>query len=433
MVCAPLEDMARSTCFSPIPPTSGALVTSDVGTEVRTGNGVGSRLLNLSIRGRAVPVTVVLLGGYSLARLLTTGFLVLAWWASPNGPWSMGYFRGGADFLSFLASWDTRWYGQVALHGYPTTLPTDAVGNVTYNTWAFLPVFPAISRGVMAVTGLPFGAAGIVVAVLFGAAATLTLHRVLLERFGRTQALWGALFFAFGPLSFLLQVAYAESTFLFFLFLALWFMQRRRYLAMIPFAVVASFVHPGALALAAAIAVQGLHRLWRRHPIAHREWITGVTTILAIVAATLLWPVLASVMSGHPSAYFDTELAWWRAYFGPVIFVPFSPFFLLFGHLAGIWGVVGVVALGAAVLFWVTRRSMRVYGADLWTFVTSYIAYLFAVFLPTQSLLRMLLPLSPLLGHPTLSSTPARRVATLTVSIALQPVAIFLLWVIYPP
>jgi hypothetical protein len=409
-------------------------VTSDVRAEVRADHGeAGSRLLRLQSRGRAVPVTAVLLLGYVLARALSTSLLAIFWRAFPDGPWSTAYFHGGAGFLSFLGSWDTRWYQQVALHGYPTALPLDAAGNVTYNTWAFFPVFPAISRGLMAVTGLPFEVAGMLVAGLFGAAAMIALHRVLLVRLAPTQALWGALLFVFGPLSFLLQVAYAESTFLFLLFVALWFVQHKRYLAMIPFALVASFTHPGTLALAAAIGIQGLHRLWRRHPIPHREWITGVVAIAVIVGAALLWPVLASAVTATPSAYFDTELAWWRAYFGPVIFVPFSPFFLLYGHLWGVWGIIAVVVVGAAVIFWLTRHSMRVFGADLWTFAASYIAYLFAVFLPTQSLLRMLLPLSALCGHPVLSRTRTRRILSLAVGIALQPVAIYLLWVICPP
>jgi len=409
-------------------------VTSDVRAEVRADHDeAGSRLLRLSVRGRLVPVTAVILVGYAVARALTTGLLAIFWRGFPDGPWSTAYFHGGAGFLSFLGSWDSRWYEQIALHGYPTTLPTDAVGNVTYNTWAFFPVFPAISRALMNVTGWGFDAAGMAVAIVFGAAATVALHRVLLVRFSPTQALWGAILFAFGPLSFLLQVGYAESTFLFFAFVAVWFMQHKRYLSMIPFAVIASFTHPGALAVAAAIGIQGLHRLWRRHPIPHREWITGVAAIVAIVAATLLWPLLATAATGDPGAYFATELAWWRAYFGPVIFVPFSPFFLLYGHLWGIWGILTVAAVAAAVVFWLTRHSMRVIGADLWTFVASYIAYLFAVFLPTQSLLRMLLPLSPLLGHPALSRTRRRRIISLAVSIALQPFAIYLLWVIYPP
>ena len=270
-------------------------------------------------------------------------------------------------------------------------------------------------------------------AVVFGGAATVALHRVLLVQFKRTQALWGALFFAFGPLSFLLQLGYAESTFLFFLFVALWFMQRKRYLAMIPFALIASFTHPGALALGAAIGFQGMHRLWRRHPIAAPRMDHRDRGHHAVVAAALFWPVLVSAVTGDPSGYFDTELAWWRAYLGRVIFVPFTPFFLFYGDLWGLWGILLVVVVLAAVVFWLTRRSTRVYGADLWTYSASYIAYLVAVFLPTQSLFRQLLPLSPLLGHPGLSRTRRRRLITLRGGIALQAVAIFALWVVYPP
>ena len=393
----------------------------------------GSRLLNLRFRGRVVPVTVVLLAAYVGARLLTTGLLALAWWLFPDAPWSHAYFAPEPGFLGFLNTWDTRWYQQIVEHGYPRMLPIDDVGDVKYNTWAFFPVFPGIVKGLMAVTGLGFNVVSIAVATVFGGAATIALHRVLLVQFKRTQALWGALLFAFGPLSFLLQLGYAESTFLFFLFVALWFMLRKRYLAMIPFALVASFTHPGALALGAAIGFQGIHRLWRRNPIPHREWITGIAAIVVIVGAALFWPVLVTAVTGDPSGYFDTELAWWRAYLGRVIFVPFTPFFLFYGDLWGIWGIALVVVVLAAVVFWMTRRSTRTYGADLWTFTAGYIAYLVAVFLPTQSLLRQLLPLSPLLGHPALSSTRRRRIVSLAVSVALQPIAIYLLWVVYPP
>jgi len=402
-------------------------VTADAANEA------GSRLLNLRVRGRLVPVTVVLIVAYLASRLLSTAMLALAWWLFPDAEWAHAYFATGHGFLGFLNTWDTRWYEQIALHGYPSHLPIDAVGDVKYNTWAFFPVFPGIVRVIMTVTGLWFSVASMAVATLFGGAATITLHRVLLGQFTRTQALWGALLFAFGPMSFLLQLGYAESTFLFFLFLALWFMQRKRYLMMIPFALVASFTHPGALALAAAIGFQGVHRMWRRHPIPRREWMTGIAAVAAIVAAALLWPVLVTTMTGDPSGYFDTELAWWRAYLGRVIFVPFTPFFLFYGKLFGLWGILLVVVVLAAVVFWLTRRSTRAYGADLWTFSAAYIAYLVAVFLPTQSLIRQLLPLSPLLGHPGLSRTRRRRIVSLTVAIVLQPVAIVVLWVVFPP
>jgi hypothetical protein len=161
--------------------------------------------------------------------------------------------------------------------------------------------------------------------------------------------------------------------------------------------------------------------------------VTVGAAILLITAAALFWPVLIAQITGDPSGYFDTELGWWRQYLGRVIFVPFTPFFLFYGQLWGIWGVLLVVVVLAGVAFWLTRRSTRAYGAALWTFSAGYIAYLVAVFLPTQSLFRQLLPLSPLLGHPGLSRTRRRRVITLASSIVLQAVAIFALWVVFPP
>ena len=103
-----------------------------------------------------------------------------------------------------------------------------------------------------------------------------------------------------------------------------------------------------------------------------------------------------------------------------MIFVPWTPFYLLYGSLWGIWGILLVTVVLAAVIFWLTRPSTRAIGVDLWTYTVMYIAYLIAVFLPTQSLIRMLLPLSPLLGHPALSRTRRRAWTTLLVGIPLR-------------
>ncbi len=76
---------------------------------------------------------------------------------------------------------------------------------------------------------------------------------------------------------------------------------------------------------------------------------------------------------------------------------------------------------------------MRVLGDEILAFTGSYGAYLVAVFLPQQSLLRLLLPLSPLLGAPVLTRSVVIRRIALGVFIASQPVAIALLWFLGPP
>jgi hypothetical protein len=387
----------------------------------------------ITVRGRAIPTWAILLIGYALSRLLTTGLLAGAYLLASTQGWTIAHYDGSPGLLGFLKSWDGLYYGQVAVHGYPTQLPTDSTGDVAKNAWAFLPLYPVIVHGLMAITGLDFTISGMVVSVLFGGAATFALHRVLLQRFGSTTALWGALFFCFGPLSYVLQVTYAESVFLFFMFCALAAMIAKRYLLMIPFGIAAAFAHPGALALAAALGIQALVRLIRREGLPRREWVTGSVALVTIAVAGLAWPLVASAVTGNPDAYFDSELAWWRDYIGQLHFVPFTPWFVFAGHYWGVIGVVLVLAVIGGLLWWLTRRSMRVLGLDLLAYIGSYLAYLIAVFLPQQSLFRMLLPLSPLLGHPVLSRTRKSSVITLCVCVALQPVGILLFWVIWPP
>ncbi|MGN6502707.1 MAG: hypothetical protein ACTHKX_07360 [Pseudolysinimonas sp.] len=378
-----------------------------------------------------LPVWVVLTGVFAASRLVSTAVLFLLW-AATQGQW-FAHYDGGVGFWHYLQSWDVQWYRRVAFEGYPTELPIDDVGDVKQNTWAFFPVFPAIVRVVM-LAGVDYYVGATIVATAFGLLATLALHRMLVQHFAPTQALWGAIFFASGPMSWLLQLGYAESAYLFFLFCALAAMVSRRYLIMIPFALVASFTHPGALALAAALGLQGIFRLARRQRILWHEWVTVGAAILLITAAALFWPVLIAQVTGDPSGYFDTELGWWRQYLGRVIFVPFTPFFLLYGMLWGWFGYALVAVVLALVVVWLSRPSTRALGVDVWTYSVMYIAYLVAVFLPTQSLIRMLLPLSPLLAHPGLSATPRRRWTVLVVgAVPLQIWCVFWLWVVYPP
>jgi hypothetical protein len=215
------------------------------------------------------------------------------------------------------------------------------------------------------------------------------------------------------------------------MFSALGAMTAKRYLLMIPFAVGAAFAHPGAIALAAALGIHILLRL--REPFPLRERLTAGVALVVITVAGFAWPVVAAAITGNPSAYFDTELAWWRDYISVAHFLPFTPWFTFAGHYWGLFGVALVVLVLAAFAWWLTRPSARALGPDLIGYAASYAAYLVAVFLPQQSLFRMLLPLSPLLGAPALSRTPRSRRLTLSVCVLLQPVAILMLWVIWPP
>ena len=79
------------------------------------------------------------------------------------------------------------------------------------------------------------------------------------------------------------------------------------------------------------------------------------------------------------------------------------------------------------------RRNVRALGPEVVGFTAAYGLYLVAVFLPQQSLPRLLMPMAPLLGSDVFVRTRRRAVTWLLVGVGLQPVAVVLLWFLgYP-
>jgi hypothetical protein len=382
---------------------------------------------------RTPPAWSLVLAIYAGSRLLTTGILALVYWLAATFGWSFADSVTRPDLIGLMGSWDARFYRQIALFGYPAQLPLDAHGDVAQNAWAFLPIYPWLTRVLMNATGMDFATAGVLLSVAFSAGAAVLLQRILVPRIGRTASLWSVAFFCVGPMSFILQAAYADGLFLFLMFASLLAMQARRYLLMIPFGVVAAFTHPGALPLAAALGILLIVSVLRRE---HQSWAERIRMLAAaaiITAASLAWPVIASATTAYSGAYFDTELAWWTGYVGHTHFFPFTPWFIMAGTYLGVPGIVLVVVIVGLFVLWLLHRSTRVLGDEILAFAGSYGAYLFAVFLPQQSLVRVLLPLSPILGTPALTRSPAIRRITLGVFIASQVVAIVFLWFLGPP
>ncbi|MFJ3035821.1 hypothetical protein ACIPC2_15535 [Curtobacterium pusillum] len=368
------------------------------------------------------------------SRVVSTALLATVYVVATANGWTFASYRRDPSFFTFSGSWDTSFYRIIAEHGYPTTLPLDDAGHVAPNAWAFLPVFPALVRAVMPLTGGSFWVAGVLVSAVAGAGACVLLYRLVLAVGCSHRARWATALFAFAPTGFLLQVAYAESTFLLLLFGSLLALVRRRYWLVAPLGLVAAFTKPGVLALAVALAVHLVVRwVQERRALAVRDAVAIVVSGLVVAAAGLAWPVIASAVTGRPNAYLDTELSWWVGFVGRQHFAPLTPWFTMAGTWLGPLGIVLVVAvLAGAVWFW-WRRDVRALGVDVWAFTASYGLYLVAVFLPQQSLPRLLMPMAPLLGSDVFVRTRRRAVTWLAVGVCLQPVAIVLLWFLgYP-
>jgi len=382
---------------------------------------------------------VVVLVLYALSRLVSSAWLGGLFSLATSQGWAFASHRADPSFASFSGSWDASFYRTIAQQGYPTELPVDDDGHVLPNPWAFLPVFPGLVRGVASVLGVDlagnaFFAIGLVVAVVAGGGAAVLLHRVVLETVGPQSALWAVALFCFGPLSFVLQVAYAESLMLLLTFAALLALVRRQYLLMVPFGVVAAFTRPGVLALALALAVTAVVRLRREgRGFRRRERVSVVVAGLLISAAGLAWPVIADHVTGRSGAYLDTELSWWVGFVGRQHFAPLTPWFVMAGTFLGVAGIVLVGVVLGVVAWAFTRRSTQAMGVEVVSYAASYLLYLVAVFLPQQSLPRLLLPVAPLLGHPVVVAAPRLRWVLLGVGVVLQPVAVVLLWFVgYP-
>jgi hypothetical protein len=370
---------------------------------------------------------------YVASRLVSTTFLLTMFLVATSEGWTFASHRDDPNFFTFSGSWDSSFYRRIAQDGYPRELPVDLAGNVLPNPWAFLPLYPLVVRALMAVTGLDFFVTGVIVSTIFGAVATIVLYRLVLARGTQRSALWSVALFCFGPLAFILQTAYAESLFLALVFGGLLALVARRYLLMIPLGVLAAFTRPGAVALALTLAIHLAIRLLGRKGFRRGELASIVVAGLAIAAAGLAWPFIADAVTGHPGAYLETELSWWTGFVGRQQFAPLTPWFVMSGRYLGIAGFALVVGVLAGYAWWLSRRSLRSCGHEFTAWGASYGLYLVAVFLPQQSLFRMLLPLAPLLGDPALTQRRATPWILLVTGLVLQAVAIVLLWFLgYP-
>lgn len=403
------------------------------GAIVSRAPGRGARFREPARRFGRLPAWARVLLVYAASRVVSTVLIAAMFLLATGLHWKFASYRAHADFFTFSGSWDASFYKRIAELGYPRTLPTDLAGHVLPNPWAFLPVYPGLVRALMDVTGLGFYPAGVLLAAACGAGAALLLHAVLAERTTRTRAFWATAVFCLGPLSFLLQVAYAESLFLLLLFGALLMMVRRHYLMIIPFAVVAAFTRPGILALALALGLHLLVRLSSADRPRARETASIVAAGAVTAGAGLAWPLVAAAVTSRKDAYLATELSWWVGFVGRRRFAPLTPWFAMADRYLGAVGAVLVVLVAAAFAWWLLRRPTRALGSELVGFGGGYALYLFAVFLPQQSTFRLLLPLSPLTASGTFTRTARRRRAILIGAVALQPVAILLLWFLgYP-
>lgn len=360
---------------------------------------------------------------YVAARLVSTAILLGAAWHAEESPW------GGRqpDYLTFIDRWDAGWYERIFDGGYPTTIPRNGDGTAQPNQWAFYPLFPLLARGLSALTGLGWPAAGATVATAAGLAAALMIYKLFRNFATPRTALWGVSFFAMFPVSPVLQVPYAESLGIFLLAAALHLLIKGNYWAASPTVLLLCLSRPAGVPFAAVVLVHLLLR-WshRKHePFRARELAGGAVLLFVSVVSAFVWMLIAWWLTGERSAYTDTETAWRGT--GLVLF---KPWFDAGVELAGpLWGPVLPVLFVALAALYLNSGAVRRIGPELRIWCAMYLLYLMAVLHPQSSTFRMLLPLFPLaLAAAFISTSRAYRWSVLVMFTLLQIVWVVWLW-----
>ncbi|GGV25162.1 membrane protein [Streptomyces filipinensis] len=336
-------------------------------------------------------------------------------------------FGGGAHAWDVLATWDGWWYQQIALHGYdPRLVPVPgATGLITLegNSAAFFPLYPALIRMVMAVTGLGSYGAGLVVSVLASFAAALGVYAVA-ERFGgRRAGLAAAGLWAVWPGSGVEWAVYSDSL---YVALAVWTcyaVMTRRWLTAGVLAFAAGLNRPTAAALIAGLGVAALLALRRREEGALRPLLAAAVAPLGLFGY-LLW---VGNRMGDLGGYFKLQSGAWAHSFDygkqtldVLTSVPVGKFDYLFAYPFADVIAVGVILLAAALLplllrlrppavlvvYTVLTLALVLGSQQIVANISRYLLPCFPLFLPLAVAMRRLnLPLQcTLLGIAALAS-----------------------------
>jgi hypothetical protein len=357
------------------------------------------------------------------SRIVTTAIILAYAAVQPRNPWT----EARPGYFDYAAVWDGHWYYIISVVGYPRELPMTPDAHVGESAWAFMPAYPSLVRVFTLITGLDFAVVAVALSVAFALGTALLLYKLMEQTLPAGAAMFTVVLFCFAPLSPIYQVAYAESMHMFFLVLALYLLARKHYVLMLPVIAVMALTRPSGLAFALALVLHIVWRFWRSRdePFPAGERVAAIAAAVFSGFMGLAWLLFAWAITGSPSAYTDTELAWRSAYIGYQELVPFTAWM----HAVGFWarfgtpGVVLVIVAAGALLAFVIALftpAARRLGHDIRFWLISYLLYLLAVFFPQSSTFRLLVPMFPALGILAQGTNRVYRVGLVVLCVAGQ-------------
>jgi len=218
--------------------------------------------------------------------------------------------RGGS-IGGEVSNWDGKWYLLTVTYGYPHTIWH------LQDTLGFLPLFPMLIWVVARpfyVVGLGLATsyivAGVIIALLSGAIATVLVMRLAQRWWGEAAARRAVLFFCVFPGAIVFSMIYTEGLLIALLAGAVLAVENRRWLTAGILAAFATAVGPVATAIIPALAIVALREL-HRHGWHDREARRALLAPMLAPAGLIGFGAFLWIWTGSPFASYTTQHAQW--------------------------------------------------------------------------------------------------------------------------
>lgn len=246
----------------------------------------------------------------------------------------------------YLTRWDSRWYLEIARHGYAAAIP-HGHGAVAQVDLGFFPLLPTLVRLTHLVTGLSFPLAGEVVTFVAGAAAAIGVWWLVREHYGEVVATRATVLIFFSPAAMVFSFVYSEGLVIALVSVTLLALARRHWILAGLGAALATTCDPVASAIIVPCVVAA-YVDWRRERDVRAWWAPALAPLGVVGFFSFLW-----WHTGSPFSWYLAQRAGWQA--GPMGTGVFYAIYRLCVHgvhdlnslfkTGALLGVIGVVAV----------------------------------------------------------------------------------------
>jgi hypothetical protein len=318
-------------------------------------------------------------------------------------------------------NWDGQWYRSIALNGYPSILPRQSNGTITKNAWGFYPAYPLTVGALIRLTGRGFNLIAPLLSTVFGAGAMVVMYRLVnitAGRFAANATVVMACTYMAAPV---MMIAYTESMALLLTCSALLLLHRRHYAALSVVLILLALTRPVVLVFVPVLFWHGIWRYRQRaikpFPTRERLVVGGVCSIGLV--ATGLWPVIAALVTGVPTAYTQTMSSWGSPGDARVL----TAWTVKAWDLGGVAGAATLAGVVVLLVLLAVRRGTAPWGPEVRAWALAYPIFILLTTAPGPSSPRHLFLAFPLMWplpeRPASTSDRRVRLMALTVFIVL--------------